>query len=43
LAHHAAQGTTRLTVQETFPLTQAPEAFAAFTGGTLGKIVITVA
>lgn len=43
LAAHAAQGTTRVTVQETFPLDRAPEAFTAFTRGTLGKLVITIA
>jgi NADPH:quinone reductase len=34
-------GVTRLEVQDTFPLDQAPAALAAFTGGTLGKLVIT--
>jgi NADPH:quinone reductase len=43
LAGHAAEGTTRTTVQDTYALDQAPEALAAFTGGTLGKVVITTA
>lgn len=43
LATHAAQGIPRVTVQETFPFDRAPEAFTAFTRGTLGKLVITIA
>lgn len=43
LAAHAATGTTRVRVQETFPLEQAPTAFEAFAGGTVGKLVITTA
>jgi NADPH:quinone reductase len=40
---HQVDGVTRLQVQETFSLDQAPAALAAFTGGTLGKVVITIA
>lgn len=43
LAEHAAAGTTRLTVQDTFALDQASAAFDTFAGGTLGKLVITTA
>ena len=41
-AHHV-DGTSRLRVQDTYPLEQAPAAFAAFAAGTLGKLVITTA
>jgi NADPH:quinone reductase len=43
VASHQIDGITRLQVQDTFPLDQAPAALAAFTGGTLGKLVITIA
>ncbi len=43
LADHAAEGAARVTIQDTIPLDDAPEAFATFTRGTLGKIVITTA
>jgi NADPH2:quinone reductase len=36
-------GTSRVHLQDTYPLDQAPAAFAAFAGGTLGKLVITTA
>jgi len=39
--HHVEGG--RTVVQATYPLEQATDALAAFTAGTLGKIVITVA
>ena len=42
-AGHQVDAVTRLQVQDTFPLEQAPAALAAFTGGTLGKVVITTA
>ena len=42
-ASHQVDGVTRLHVQDTFPLDQAPAALAAFAGGTLGKLVITTA
>lgn len=41
-ARHEADGTTRLHIQDTFRLDQAPTALATFAGGTVGKIVITV-
>lgn len=40
---HHVDGTSRVHVQNTFSLTQAPDAFAMFAGGTLGKLVITTA
>jgi NADPH:quinone reductase len=43
LADHAAEGAARVTIQHTIPLDDAPEAFATFTRGTLGKIVIATA
>jgi len=43
LARTAADGATRTTVQGTYALDEAPEALAAFAGGTLGKIVISTA
>jgi NADPH2:quinone reductase len=42
LAGYAADGATRVRIQDTFPLDKAPDAFATFTHGTLGKIVITI-
>jgi NADPH:quinone reductase-like Zn-dependent oxidoreductase len=41
LAGPAAEGSTRTVVQRTYTLDQAPDAFAMFAGGTLGKVVIT--
>lgn len=43
LAGHTADGTTRTAVQDTYALDQASDAFGAFAGGTLGKVVITTA
>ena len=43
VAAHQADGASRVEVQDTFPLDQAPNALAAFTGGSLGKLVITTA
>lgn len=40
-ARHRLEG-GRTVVQATYPLEQATDALAAFTGGTLGKIVLTV-
>jgi len=40
---HRVDGTSRVHLQDTYPLDQAPAAFTAFTGGTLGKLVITTA
>jgi len=41
-ARHEADGTTRVHIQDTYPLDQAPTALATFAGGTVGKIVITI-
>jgi NADPH:quinone reductase len=43
LATHNADSATQVTVQDTYVLEQATDAFAAFTGGTLGKVVVTTA
>jgi NADPH:quinone reductase-like Zn-dependent oxidoreductase len=43
LATQAATGALRVPVTATYPLEQAPEAFAAFGAGTLGKIAVTCA
>jgi NADPH:quinone reductase-like Zn-dependent oxidoreductase len=43
LATQAAAGALRVPVTATYPLEQAPEAFAAFGAGTLGKIAVTCA
>jgi NADPH:quinone reductase len=43
LAAYTAEGATRLTIQDTFGLDEAADAFASFTRGTLGKVVITIA
>ena len=43
LATHAAEGVTSVKVQHTYALDEAAQAFAAFGGGTLGKVVITIA
>jgi NADPH:quinone reductase-like Zn-dependent oxidoreductase len=42
LAAYAVEGATRLTIQDTFGLDEAADAFASFTRGTLGKVVITI-
>jgi NADPH:quinone reductase-like Zn-dependent oxidoreductase len=42
LAAQVAAGTLRVEVQQTFPLADAPAAFAVFTAGTRGKLVLTV-
>ncbi|MET7459782.1 NADP-dependent oxidoreductase [Nonomuraea sp. NPDC005501] len=41
LATQAASGALRVPVTATYPLEQAPEAFAAFGAGTLGKLAVT--
>ncbi|MET8984595.1 NADP-dependent oxidoreductase [Nonomuraea wenchangensis] len=41
LADHAASGALRVPVTATYPLEQAPEAFAAFGAGALGKLAVT--
>jgi NADPH:quinone reductase-like Zn-dependent oxidoreductase len=41
LAAQAAAGALRVPITATYSLEQAPEAFAAFGAGTLGKIAIT--
>ena len=41
-ATHQDEGTTRVVVQRTYGLEQAPAALADFTGGTLGKLVVTI-
>lgn len=41
-ARHEADGTTRVQIHATYPLDEAAAALAAFSGGTVGKIVITV-
>jgi len=43
LAEQVAAGTLRVEIQETYPLAEAPLAFAAFMAGTRGKLVLTVA
>jgi NADPH2:quinone reductase len=42
LAEQVAAGTLRVEIQQTFPLTEAPAALAAFMAGTRGKLVLTV-
>lgn len=42
LADQVAAGTLEIRIQQTFPLTEAPAALAAFNAGTLGKIVLTI-
>ena len=42
LAEQAAAGTLRVEIQETYPLAEAPRAFAAFMAGTRGKLVLTI-
>ncbi|MFI7420540.1 NADP-dependent oxidoreductase [Nonomuraea sp. NPDC049684] len=41
LAARVASGALRVPISATYPLEQAPEAFAAFRAGTLGKIAVT--
>ncbi|MFF4357627.1 NADP-dependent oxidoreductase [Streptomyces sp. NPDC001604] len=41
LAEQAAAGALRVPVTATYPLEQAPQAFAAFGAGTLGKLAVT--
>ncbi|WP_432197524.1 NADP-dependent oxidoreductase [Streptomyces sp. bgisy027] len=41
LAQQAASGALRVPVTATYPLEQAPEAFAAFGAGALGKLAVT--
>jgi NADPH:quinone reductase-like Zn-dependent oxidoreductase len=43
VAINHVEGVTRVHVQDTYPLDQAPAASAAFAAGTLGKLVITTA
>lgn len=43
VAAQHVDGTSRVHLRDTYPLDQAPAAFAAFTGGKLGKLVITTA
>lgn len=43
VASHQAEGRTTVTVQETFALDDVDAAFARFTEGTLGKLVISIA
>jgi NADPH:quinone reductase-like Zn-dependent oxidoreductase len=42
LAEQVAAGSLRVEIQQTFPLEQAAAALAAFSAGTVGKIVLTV-
>jgi NADPH:quinone reductase-like Zn-dependent oxidoreductase len=42
LADQVAAGTLQIRIQQTFPLEEASAALAAFSAGTLGKIVLTV-
>jgi len=41
LLDHAAKGEIHVNIETAVPLERAPEAFAAFAGGTLGKVLIT--
>ena len=43
LAEQAASGRLQVPIQQTFPLADAPAAIAAFSAGTRGKLVLTVA
>ncbi|MBF6592728.1 MAG: NADP-dependent oxidoreductase, partial [Ktedonobacterales bacterium] len=38
-----AEGRTRVTIQRTYPLEEAPAALTDFAAGTLGKLVIVIA
>ena len=42
LAANQAQGLTRVTIQQTYRLDEAPDALAAFASGMLGKLVIVI-
>jgi len=42
IADAQAAGRTRTVIQQTFPLEQISDAFAAFTDGTLGKIMLVI-
>jgi NADPH2:quinone reductase len=42
LAERVAEGTLRVEIQATYPLADAADAFAAFTAGTRGQLVVTV-
>jgi len=42
LAEQVAAGSLRVQIQQTYPLADAPLAFAAFMSGTRGKLVLTV-
>jgi len=41
LLERVANGELRVNVETAIPLERAPEAFAAFADGTLGKVLIT--
>jgi threonine dehydrogenase-like Zn-dependent dehydrogenase len=41
LLEHVANGDLRVNIETAIPLERAPEAFAAFADGTLGKVLIT--
>ena len=41
MSSRETQGSTRVRVQQTYPLDQVPAAFARFAAGTRGKLVIT--
>jgi NADPH:quinone reductase-like Zn-dependent oxidoreductase len=43
LAERVASGTLQVPIQQTFPLADAPSAIEAFSAGTRGKLVLTVA
>jgi NADPH:quinone reductase-like Zn-dependent oxidoreductase len=42
LAATVADGSVRVPIQRTYPLAEAPQAFADFAAGTLGKLAVTV-
>jgi NADPH2:quinone reductase len=42
-ADNHEQAHTGLTIQQTFALTDGPQALAAFTAGTLGKLIVVTA
>ena len=41
LLHRVAEGALRVNIEVAIPLEHAPDAFAAFADGTLGKVLIT--
>lgn len=43
LAEQVASGTLQVPIQQTFPLADAPSAIEAFSAGTRGKLILTVA